>query len=120
MDNLCDKIQEYLKSKNITLDEFAKDVKIDKSKLEKMLVDKYTPDEIERESINKKITSPKMSKSKIIVKSIELILKFTACIMALVTLLLCIMGNVEVETLVSLLSIGVVCATIPSLPKIEK
>jgi hypothetical protein len=30
------------------------------------------------------------------------------------------MGCVATETLVALLSVGVVCATIPSLPKIEK
>ena len=42
------------------------------------------------------------------VKAIELILKFGACIMALVTLLLCIMGNVEVEILIALLSVKTV------------
>ena len=120
MDNLSENIKEYLEKNNISLDEFAKDVKIDKEKLENLMLDKYKPTNDEVENINKALSSEKMSKGKIIVKSIELVLKFGACIMALVTLLLCIMGNVATEILVALLSVGVVCATIPSLPKIEK
>lgn len=120
MDNLSENIKDYLEKNNITLDDFAKDVKVDKENLEKLMLDKYKPSEDEIENIKKRLTNEKMSKSKIIVKAIELTLKFGACIMALVTLLLCIMGSVATETLVALLSVGVVCATIPSLPKIEK
>lgn len=120
MDNLSDNIKQYLTKNKITLDDFAKDVKIDKEKLDKLLLGEYSPSEEEITIINKQLSTEKLSKGKKIVKAIELILKFGACIMALVTLLLCIMGNVEVEILIALLSVGVVCETIPLLPKIDK
>lgn len=51
---------------------------------------------------------------------LELIFKFGATIMALVTLLLGINGSVTPNTLIVLLSIGVLCLSIQNLPKIDK
>lgn len=51
---------------------------------------------------------------------LELIFKFGATIMALVTLLLGINGSVSPNTLIVMLSIGVLCLSIQNLPKIDK
>lgn len=51
---------------------------------------------------------------------LELVFKFGATIMALVTLLLGINGSVSPNTLIVLLSIGVLCLSIQNLPKIDK
>lgn len=53
-------------------------------------------------------------------KILDLLFRFGAAIMALVVLLLCINGIAETETLIVLLSIGVVCSSITNLPKIDK
>ncbi len=51
---------------------------------------------------------------------LELMFKFGATIMALVTLLLGINGSVSPNTLIVLLSIGVLCLSVQHLPKIDK
>lgn len=51
---------------------------------------------------------------------LELVFKFGATIMALVTLLLSINGTISSNTLIVLLSIGVLCLSIQNLPKIDK
>ena len=120
MDNISENIKQFLDTNKMTIDEFSKKVKIESKNIEQLLLGKYTPTKEEVSTITKFISNDKMSSGRRCVRAIELIFKFGACIMALVTLLLCIMGSVEVETLIALLSIGLVCATIPSLPKIDK
>jgi hypothetical protein len=60
------------------------------------------------------------SKGRKIVKSMDLIFRFVAMVMALVTLLLCINENVDTKILAILLSIGLVCSSITMLPQIDK
>lgn len=54
------------------------------------------------------------------VRMLDLIFRFGATIMALTVLLLCINGYTESQTLIALLSIGVMCSAFTMLPKIEK
>ena len=57
---------------------------------------------------------------KLAIKMLDLIFRFVAMVMALVTLLLCINENIDTKVLVVLLSIGLVCSSMTILPKIEK
>jgi hypothetical protein len=50
----------------------------------------------------------------------DLIFRFVAMVMALVTLLLCINENIDTKVLVVLISIGLVCNSMTILPKIDK
>ena len=77
-----------------------------------------TPEEIDR--INIAIDQKKDSKNKRIIKFLDLIFRFVAMVMALVTLMLCINENIDVKALVVLLSIGLVCSSMTLLPKIDK
>ena len=120
MNNLSEQIKSYIEKNKLTIEDFAKSTDISVDTINKIIDNEYTPKDEELSIIEDKLKEVTLSKGKKIVKAIELILKFGACIMALVTLLLCIMGNVEPQILISLLSVGVVCATIPSLPKIDK
>lgn len=54
------------------------------------------------------------------VRILDLIFRFGATIMALTVLLLCINGYTETQTLIALLSIGVICSAVTMLPKIDK
>ena len=76
----------------------------------------FTSEEITR--INDTINGK--AKSKKIIKSLDLIFRLAAMIMALVTLMLCINENVDSKVLIVLLSIGLVCSSMTILPKIEK
>lgn len=63
---------------------------------------------------------PKEKRGKRGVRILDLIFRFGATIMALTVLLLCINGYTETQTLIALLSIGVICSAVTMLPKIEK
>ena len=79
-----------------------------------MLTDK------EEEYINKILEKANITSGKRVVRSMDLIFRFVAMVMALVTLLLCINENVDTKALIVLLSIGLVCSSMTILPKIEK
>jgi hypothetical protein len=117
--SINDKIKIYLDKNNKDIKDLSKETKLDEDKLKNIINGEYIPSSDELKIIDK-VVSEKMSSGKKAVKIVELILRFGACIMALVTLLLCINGNVKTETLIALLSIGLVCSSIISLPKIEK
>lgn len=63
---------------------------------------------------------PKTKGSRRGVRILDLVFRFGATIMALTVLLLCINGYAETQTLIALLSIGVMCSAFTMLPKIEK
>lgn len=62
----------------------------------------------------------KKGKGKKLTKIMDLVFRFVAMVMALVTLLLCINENIDAKALIVLLSIGLVCSSMTILPKIEK
>ena len=66
------------------------------------------------------IIEQKPSTGKRIAKILDLLFRMGACIMALTALLLCINGIGDYKVLIVLLSIGLVCSSIISLPKINK
>lgn len=62
----------------------------------------------------------KKEKGKKLTKIMDLVFRFVAMVMALVTLLLCINEDIDTKALIVLLSIGLVCSSMTILPKIEK
>ena len=96
-------INRLIEYKNRTIYQYAKDL---------------SSEEIDR--INIAIDQKKDSKNKRIIKFLDLIFRFVAMVMSLVTLMLCINENIDVKALVVLLSIGLVCSSMTLLPKIDK
>lgn len=122
MNKLSEKIKTYMEKNNFSALKCAKNLGISDATLEKILNNspdlELTPEEIDR--INIAIDQKKDSKNKRIVKFLDLIFRFVAMVMALVTLMLCINENIDVKALVVLLSIGLVCSSMTLLPKIDK
>ena len=77
----------------------------------------YMKDNNENNEIN---VVEKKGKGKKLTKIMDLVFRFVAMVMALVTLLLCINENIDAKALIVLLSIGLVCSSMTILPKIEK
>ena len=73
-----------------------------------------------KDNENKEEKQKSKFNSRKLVKLLDLIFRLVAMMMALSVLLLCINGNVETNTLIVLLSIGVVCSSLTILPRIEK
>ena len=120
MENISEKIKDFLDNNKLTVEKLSEETQIDVATIENILANKHTPTDSELAEINKFISNYKSSLSKRSIKALELFFKFGACLMSIVTLLLCIKGNVKAETLIALLSVGLVCTTITSLPKIDK
>lgn len=77
-------------------------------------------EETEHKRILGILQSKTKSLGKKIVKILELIFRFVAMIMPLVTLLLCINGSASNRVLITLLSIGFISSSIIMLPRNEK
>ena len=122
MNKLSEKIKTYMAKNNFSSLKCAKNLGISDATLEKILNNsqdlELTSEEIDR--INIAIDQKKDSKNKRIIKFLDLIFRFVAIVMALVTLMLCINENIDVKALVVLLSIGLVCSSMTLLPKIDK
>lgn len=119
MDGLIKEILEYKENNSFSQEECAKNLNVTVAKLKKILdgTTKLTSDEITRIH---EIVKPKHKKGKKIAKILDLMFKLGATIMSLVVLLLCINGYTDVQTLIALLSIGVVCSSVSILPRIDK
>ncbi len=122
MNKLSEKVKSYMEKNNFSSSKCAKNLGISSATLEKILNNsqdlELTSEEVDR--INLAIDQKKESKNKRIIKFMDLIFRFVAMVMALVTLILCINENIDVKALVILLSIGLVCSSMTLLPKIEK
>lgn len=79
---------------------------------------KLGTDECDR--INEIIEGKSKFNSKKFIKLLDLIFRLVAMVMAVTVLMLCINGVAETETLIVLLSVGVVCSSLTILPRIEK
>ncbi len=116
------KILEFQKNNNLSNEECSKMLGISLDLINKINNDEQIS-ELSREEKKRILTiieNKKSNSGKKIVKILDLLFRFVAMVMALVTLLLCINENVETKTLVVLLSIGLVCSSMTILPKIEK
>lgn len=74
-------------------------------------------DDAEQKRVLAILQTKTKSLSKRIVKILDLFLRFVSMIMSVVTLLLCINGYNNLETLITLLSIGFVSTSIIMLPR---
>lgn len=121
MEKLYKDILEYKTKNNLTDEACAEYLGISLDELQKIINGEDVELNKKEESrIAKIIEKTKLSTGKRIVKIMDLIFRFVAMVMSLVTLLLSINENVDTKVLVILLSIGLVCSTMTILPKIEK
>lgn len=120
MKRLARKIKTFQERNNLTDDECAKQLKITTDELK----DIYSGNNLDAEKTSEIITIIKakseVKNKKLAIKMLDLIFRFVAMVMALVTLILCINENVDTKVLIVLLSIGLVCSSMTILPKIEK
>ena len=114
---LIEKVEEFKDKNKLSRNQLIKKLDI----TDELLIQIENGEEISKEEENKILNIIEHSSSgKKVTKSLDLIFRFVAMVMALVTLLLCINENVDTKVLVILLSIGLVCSSMTILPKIEK
>ena len=118
MNKITENILEYMSKNNLTIDECAAKLGLTEEQVklleEKQNLNLTKDDESRINKIIGKITSKR------VIRIMDLIFRFVAMVMALVTLLLCINENIDTKVLVVLISIGLVCNSMTILPKIDK
>ena len=119
MENIKIAIQNYKNKKSISDEECAKELGLDIKILQDIENDNVELSQQEIERLHG-IIEGKKKISRRIIKILDLFFRFGTTIMALVVLLLCINGYEAPNTLIALLSIGLVCSSMTTLPKIEK
>lgn len=119
MEDLRNELTTYLNKNNCTIEECAKKLNIELKKLQQIQSGEVTLPSDEITIIMSKL-KPNVRNGKRAVRILDLLFRFGATIMGLVVLLLCINGYSETQTLIALLSIGLVCSAFTILPKIEK
>ena len=103
------KIDDYAKTLEMSTDEYAK---IENGEVQ---VSKY-----EEKDICVKLGIKKSFNGKRLIKILDLIFRLGSTVMAIATLLLCINGIGTQETLIAMLSVGLILTTFTLLPKVEK
>ena len=118
MNKLTENILEFMNKNNLTAEECASKLGLTVDQI-KLVEDKQNLElsKDEESRINKLLGK---STSKKVIRIMDLIFRFVAMVMALVTLLLCINENIDTKVLVVLISIGLVCNSMTILPKIDK
>lgn len=121
MNKFGESLKEYRKNNNISDEQALKLLELDDKKyLEDIESEKVKLSKTEIKNISDKIGMKYMSTGKRIIKSLDLIFRLGAFIMAIVTLLLCISQNINDKTLIVLLAISMLCNSMILLPKIDK
>lgn len=120
MKEFGEKIKKYREDNNISLQECAEKLEITEENLIEIESGTIEITKAEKKRITSVLGLKEGFNGKKAVKFLDLFFRFGSAVMALVTLLLCINGNVEEKILIVLLSIGVVCSSLTILPKIEK
>lgn len=118
MEELQKEFIAYREKNNLTIEDCAKKLNLTE-KTAKAIEDgtaHLNSDEITRLL---ELIKPKRG-GKRLVKILDLIFRFSATVMGLVVLLLCINGYSNTTTLIALLSIGLACSAFTMLPKIDK
>ena len=112
-------IKEYRTKNSLSIKDCAEKLEISEELLKQIESGESNLSDAEQKNILSKIEQkPKTSKR--IIGLLDFIFRFCSTVMALVVLLLCINGYGDTNTLIALLSIGVVCSSLTILPKIEK
>ena len=121
VDSIMAEILKYKEKNNLTTEKCAEDLKLTLEQMQ--MIESNESIEIAKEieaHIEKVLEKANITSSRRVVRGMDLIFRFVAMVMALVTLLLCINENVDTKVLIILLSIGLVCSSMTILPKIEK
>lgn len=119
MKDIAKFLLDYMTQNNLSIQELAIKLNISEDRLNEIINNGATPDKEEMANIES-LEVKKSSVGKKVVKILDLIFRLGAFIMGLVTLLLCIDGNVTENILISLLAVGMVCNSMILLPKIDK
>ena len=119
MNKFEETIKQYREKNSLSISECAERLDISEDLLNDIENSKSNLSEMEQKQILEKINQ-KNKTSKRIIGLLDFIFRFGSTVMALVVLLLCINGYNEANTLIALLSVGVVCSSLTMLPKIEK
>lgn len=109
-------ILEYKEKNKLSSEECAEKLGITLKQMKEIEEGKTSIEEKKQEEILSKLGSP----WKGVTKVLDLFFKFGSTIMALVALLLSINDNIKPNTLIILLSIGLLFSAIQHLPKIDK
>ncbi len=109
-------VLEYKEKNKLSSEECAEKLGITLEQMKEIEEGKTTIAEKQQEEIINKIDSNWKSVTKVL----DLIFKFGATIMAIVTLLLSVNDNIKPNTLIILLSLGLLFSSIQHLPKIDK
>ena len=120
MKNLIKEIKAYKENNSLQNEECAKLFQISPQDLVEIESGNVKLDESEIKRLHCLMQEKAKNTGRRVRKILDLFFRFGASIMALVVLLLCINGYAETNTLIALLSIGVVCSSLTILPKIEK
>lgn len=120
MNKFGDALKEHRKNNNISDEQAIEILEIDKQTLDDIENGNKKLSKSEIKVISEKIGMKYMSTGKRIIKSLDLIFRLGAFIMAIVTLLLCISQNINDKTLIVLLAVSMLCNSMIVLPKIDK
>lgn len=116
MKDFIKEILEYKEKNKLSSEECAEKLGITLEQMKEIEEGKTSLDEKTQEEILGKIDFNWKSVTKVL----DLLFKFGGVIMALVTLLLSINDNIKSNTLIILLSLGLLFSAIQHLPKIDK
>lgn len=109
-------VLEYKEKNKLSSKECAEKLGITLEQMAEIEEGKTTIDEKQQESIIDKIDNGWKSVTKVL----DLLFKFGSVILAIVTLLLSVNDNIKSNTLIILLSLGLLFSAIQHLPKIDK
>ena len=113
-------LKEFRAEKSISEKQATDILGIDKETLNKIECGEINLTKSEIKQITDKLGMKYMSTGRRIIKSLDLIFRLGAFVMAMVTLLLCISQNISDKTLIVLLAISMMCNGLLALPKIDK
>ncbi|MBE5738490.1 MAG: hypothetical protein E7354_02040 [Clostridiales bacterium] len=114
MKDFIQRILEYKEKNKLTNEECANKLGITLEQMLEIIEGKTSLDEKQQSEVLSKVDKLRAT------KILDLFFKFGATIMALVALLLSINDNIKPNTLIILLSIGLLFSSIQHLPKIDK
>ena len=119
MEDLIKNLNSYKDKEGMSVGELAKKISITEDKLNKILEGNENLEESEITRINEIIKVNKNINRKI-VKILDLVFRLCAFIMPLVVIILSIYHFNNLKIMITLLSVGVACLAMTTLPKIEK
>ncbi len=120
MKNFGEYIKNYRITNKIEKEEYASKLELSIADYEKIENNETIISKDEQKIICEKLDIKKKFNSKRLIKILDLIFRLGANVMAVATLLLCINGIGTQETMIAMLSVGLILTTFTILPKVDK